>query len=438
MPKNQPIPLWRQLQGCAALVLAVRQGRSTTSFLQACSADLRPGVHALGFHALRHLGLAQTLRAQLAPRAPEPGVDALLCVALTLLTQPESLHYDAHTVVNQAVEALKRQSRLARHAGFLNACLRAYLRDAPALCEAALQLPLARYNHPDWWVAQLQRDWPEDWLTLLNAARQAAPMDLRVNPRRINRDAYRQALKAQGLDATPVGLQGLRLHQACPVGNLPGFEQGWVSVQDAAAQRAAPLLAGDGLPAGARVLDACAAPGGKTAHLLECADLDLLALDVDAQRCQKVRETLQRLGLNGRVRCADAAQPETWWDGRAFDAILLDAPCSASGIVRRHPDIVWLRRATDLVQLAAQQTRLLNALWPLLRPGGRLLYATCSVFRIEGEERIAAFLSDNAQARRLDAPGHLLPKPKRPDAQPPDNPDHDHDGFFYALLHKTP
>jgi 16S rRNA (cytosine967-C5)-methyltransferase len=229
------------------------------------------------------------------------------------------------------------------------------------------------------------------------------------------------------------------LRRPCPVDALPGFADGDVSVQDASAQRAALLLAeGSGLPAGARVLDACAAPGGKTAHLLELADLDLLALDSDANRLARVADTLRRLHLRAELKHADAGQPPTWWDGRPFDAILLDAPCSASGIVRRHPDIRWLRRPDDLPQLAAQQARLLDALWPLLKPGGRLLYATCSVFKCEGQVQIDAFLQRHGTGSAVlhpASPGHLLGLPDNsaggPDAEPLA------DGFYLALILKT-
>jgi 16S rRNA (cytosine967-C5)-methyltransferase len=220
---------------------------------------------------------------------------------------------------------------------------------------------------------------------------------------------------------------------------LPGFAEGEVSVQDASAQRAALLLLADsGLPPGARVLDACAAPGGKSAHLLELADLDLLALDSDAGRLTRVRDTLRRLRLQAELKVGDASQPAGWWDGRLFDAILLDAPCSASGIVRRHPDIRWLRRASDLPQLAALQARLLDALWPLLKPGGRLLFATCSVFRCEGQAQIDAFLQRHAASGaglHPASPGHLLTVPdNRADAV---GKEVLHDGFYLALIRKT-
>jgi 16S rRNA (cytosine967-C5)-methyltransferase len=229
------------------------------------------------------------------------------------------------------------------------------------------------------------------------------------------------------------------LTRPLPVADIPGFVEGLVSVQDAAAQRAAPLLLARALAPGARVLDACAAPGGKTAHLLELADLDLLAIDRDADRLARVDETLVRLGLSATTLAADAAAPATWWDGRPFAAILLDAPCTASGIVRRHPDVRWLRRPGDLDALAAMQTRLLDALWPLLAPGGRLLYCTCSVFLSEGSQQIDAFLqrwSDAALAAAPASPGHLLPLPDNGTTLPAAGPSRAADGFFLALLEK--
>jgi 16S rRNA (cytosine967-C5)-methyltransferase len=222
------------------------------------------------------------------------------------------------------------------------------------------------------------------------------------------------------------------------VTQLPGFAEGEVSVQDLSAQRAAPLLLGAGLKPGARVLDACAAPGGKTAHLLELADLDLTALDVDAARLQRVQQGLQRLHLRARLQCADARLTAAWWDGRSFDAVLLDAPCSASGVVRRHPDVRWLRRADDLVALARTQAELLDALWPTLAAGGVLLYVTCSIFRVEGQQQIDAFLQRHgARGARLDpaAPGHLLPLPDNDPDRFATTPVVG-DGFFYALIRK--
>ena len=217
--------------------------------------------------------------------------------------------------------------------------------------------------------------------------------------------------------------------------SLPGYGAGRWCVQDRAAQRIVPLL--DPQP-GERVLDACAAPGGKTAHLLERADLDLLALDVDPRRCERIQDTLARLGLHAQVRCADAARPADWWDGRAFDAILLDAPCTASGIVRRHPDVRWLRRSSDVDALVTTQRALLESLWPLLKPGGRLVYATCSVFRAEGSEQVRSFLVHHTDAVLQPSPGHLLPGKAGLPGEFNDNPPGGYDGFFYACIDKAP
>jgi len=297
--------------------------------------------------------------------------------------------------------------------------------------------PMALWNHPAWWIAQLQADWPDQWQNMLAAADRPGPMVLRVNVRRVAQTDYLAALHQAGMAAVAVGETGVVLNAPCPVQQLPGFADGWVSVQDGAARLAAPLLlnAGSGGPA-RRVLDACAAPGGKTAHLLELADVEVTALDIEPARCERIKQTLARLGLIAHVIAGDAADVSAWWDGELFDAILLDAPCSASGIVRRHPDIRWLRRPTDIGQLVATQARLLNRLWPLLRLGGRLLYCTCSVFRAEGEQQIAAFLARHKQARQLASSGHLLPQGNAIDIPAMDNQAHDHDGFYYALLEK--
>ena len=272
--------------------------------------------------------------------------------------------------------------------------------------------------------------YPQHWQAILLAANLPAPLTLRVNRRRASREQVLAAFQDAGLAAEPVGAAGLVVATPRPVVQLPGFAEGWWSVQDAGAQRAAELLA----PAdGMRVLDACAAPGGKTAHLLELADIDLLALDADAGRLERVGQNLDRLGLGGdrvRLQAADAADLDAWWDGKPFDAVLADVPCTASGIVRRHPDIRWLRRENDLRRTAALQTRILDALWRTVAPGGRLLYVTCSVFPIEGTRQALEFLQRHPEARRLDAPGQLLPVAV--DATPAEQ----QDGFFYALFAK--
>lgn len=431
-------PLWRQLQVTAAVLQAIRQGQSGTAALEAVPAPLRPGVQALSFAVLRSLGRAQALRKLLAPRTPPAPADALLCAALALLWQPDAALYDTFTLVNQAVEAAKKTAGIKPQASFINACLRRFLRERDALVAQTGQDDTARYNHAPWWIAQLQADWPDHWQAILAANEHHAPLTLRVNTRRISRDAYLEQLKAVGVVAMPVADSGLELADAVAVPQLPGFNEGWVSVQDAAAQLAAPLLLA-GLPEGEgrRVLDACAAPGGKTAHVLELSHASVTALDIDPVRCERIHQNLQRLGLAADVLAFDAADVSKWWDGVPFDAVLLDAPCSASGIVRRHPDIRWLRRQTDIAQLAAIQARLLTALWRVLKPGGRLLYCTCSVFKAEGSAQINAFLARNSEAKLLISPGHLLPGLAAQAAPFTDNVLGDHDGFYYALLEKS-
>ncbi|MGQ0599171.1 16S rRNA (cytosine(967)-C(5))-methyltransferase RsmB [Aquabacterium sp.] len=434
------LPLWQLLCGCADAVAAVRQGQSLTEVLAERRPQERPGVQALSFAVLRRLGMAQALRQKLVPKAPQAWVDALLLSALALACGSE---YNEHTLVDQAVEAAKRRAKPA--SGLVNAVLRRFLRERAELLAAIEQDPVASFNHPAWWINRLKKDWPEHWQAILMANQEQPPMTLRANQRHGTVAAYRQRLVEAGLlpesaltDAPPTANQPdpIALPHGVPVGKLPGFDQGDVSVQDAAAQIAAPLLihaGGQALPAGARVLDACAAPGGKTAHLLELADLDVTALDADPQRLTRVNETLSRLGLKATTLAADASQPTAWWDGKPFDAILLDAPCSASGIVRRHPDVRWLRRESDIAALAQTQDAILQALWPLLKPGGHLLYCTCSVFKTEGQDRIDAFLQRNTDAQARPSPGHLLPVVEYLDPARHNR----GDGFFYALLSKT-
>ena len=296
-------------------------------------------------------------------------------------------------------------------------------------------VPEARFSYPTWWIDRMMHDYPTRYAEILDAGNARPPLTLRVNRRATTRDQYLAALVASGVDATPMGDAGVTLANFDQrVGELPGYAEGWFSIQDAGAQLAAPLLdVADGM----RVLDACAAPGGKTTHLAELASLDLVAIDVDAARLRRVEENLERLRLTARLLAADAAAPAAWWDRRSFDRIMIDAPCTASGVVRRHPDAKWSRRDSDIAGLAVQQRRLLDALWPCLARGGLLLYITCSVFQAENGEQIDAFVERQRDAVRVnttfppdcDASGsQLLPAP--PGAA------HNHDGFFYALLRK--
>ena len=429
------IALSHLLGHTADMVQGVREGRSLTDLLARVPAPARAGTQALAFAVLRRLGGAQAVRGVVAPKVPPPAVDSLLVSAIALLwpaAPGERAVYPDHTLVDQAVHAAHQRTPAA--VAFVNAVLRRFVRERDALVATAEHQPIGAYNHPLWWIERVKHEWPAHWPVLLQEANRHPPMTLRVNARRTTAAAYVQRLAAQGRASQALGAHGVVLAQPCPVTQLPGFAEGEVSVQDAAAQRAAPLLLGNGLEAGARVLDACAAPGGKTAHLLELAELDLLALDSDALRLTRVQDTLKRLHLTATLRAGDARQPATWWDGRPFDAILLDAPCTASGIVRRHPDIRWLRRPDDIGALARVQAQLLDALWPLLAPGGRLLYATCSLFKAEGQVQIDAFLQRlGPGAAHMDAasPGHLLPLPDNASAAAATA-----DAFFYALIHK--
>ena len=437
-----PVPLWRQLQGAASILMAVRDGQSMTAALAEVDATLRPGVQALSFHALRWLGRAEALRQQLAKKPPPPEADALLCVALALIWREEEAPYTAHTLVDQAVEAAKRSEATTHQASFINGSLRRFLRERDALVAKTDANPQAVWNHPQWWIDRLRKDHPQDWQAILRANNAQAPLILRINERKTTVAQYLYALAAMNIVATPVGEQGVVLGTAQAVTLLPGFAEGHFSVQDAAAQLAAPLLLGGLLsPTGShdrlQVLDACAAPGGKTAHLLEFADCDVTALDIDARRCERIAQNLSRLGLQANIVVGDASRPEGWWDGQLYDAILLDAPCTASGIVRRHPDVRWLRRPTDIAQLASIQAQLLGTLWPLLRPGGRLLYCTCSVFRAEGDNQLQTFVTHHTDALIGPSPGHLLPQSGVKATGLPDNLSGEHDGFYYALLEKS-
>ncbi len=437
---EQKIPLWRQLQSTASTLLAIRSGVSGTAALDRVALDLRPGVQALTFHVLRSLGRAEALLHLLVKRNPPPSADALLCTALALAWSQSDAPYEVFTLVNQAVEAAKRDVANQAQASFINACLRRFLRERDSLVASTDKNPVAVWNHPKWWVDKLKVDWPHAWQAILASNNRQPPMMLRVNCRQSSVSGYLQVLQEAGMTGHAEGLVGIVLDQAKPVQMLPGFVTGVISVQDLAAQMAAPLLLSGLAAAGAplRVLDACAAPGGKTAHLLEWSDAAVTALEIDATRAERIHQTLQRIGLTAKVLVADAAKVSTWHDGRLFDAVLLDAPCSASGIVRRHPDVRWLRRDADIGQLVKIQANLLKTLWPLVRPGGRLLYCTCSVFKAEGSDQIQTFLAHNTDAVLMPSPGHLMPYNVAVGDSLPDNSTGDHDGFYYALLQKRP
>ncbi len=352
---------------------------------------------------------------------------------LTGLYQLWHLRIPEHAAVAETAAAA-RQLQKPWAVGLINAVLRTALRRQSELTATLATDPQAATAHPYWLLEQLRQDWPDHWPALIAANNARPPLALRINQQRLDREHYQSWLAQTGrlAAAVPEVPTALILDEPTEVTTLPGFADGWLSVQDAAAQLAAPLLE---LQAGHRVLDACAAPGGKTGHLLELEPkLDLIALDRDAGRLEQARDNLRRLQLTARLVAGDACRPADWWDGLPYDRILVDAPCSATGVIRRHPDIKLRRRDRDIAGLAAQQLAILASLWPLLRPGGRLLYATCSVLRRENEGVIAAFLESHPDARErpiLATWGHALPHGRQ--LLPGEA---NMDGFYYADLCK--
>jgi 16S rRNA (cytosine967-C5)-methyltransferase len=391
-------------------------------------------VQELAYGTLRHWG---TLEALVRKLLTKPLSDPILeCLVAVAIYQLEHTRAPPFAVVDHAVNAAAGLTRPAAKA-LVNALLRRFLREREALNGAVLADPVARWSHPRWWIDRVRHEYAGVWQEILAAGNTRAPLALRTNRRVTARETLLAAFDGAGVAAMPAGEAGIIVAPAKDVRGLPGFAEGAFSVQDLGAQLAAPRLQ---LGAGLRVLDACAAPGGKAAHILELAEVELVALDHDEVRLLRLRENLDRLRLAGpgvRVVAGDAGTPAQWWDGRPFDRILADVPCTASGVVRRHPDVKWLRRETDVEGFSRQQARMLDALWACLAPGGLLLYATCSIFDAENEAQIAAFVVRHADALRetlIFEPevarrgGQLLPS--LPGAS------HNQDGYFYALLRK--
>ena len=391
------------------------------------TAGERGALQDIVYGSLRYLGrLDAWLEAFLQRPLTDPQLGWLLRVALYQLAYTRA---PAHAVVHNAVTAAGEGWR----GGLVNAVLRNFQRRRVELDKRADASVTGRWSHPAWWIEKVQADYPEHWQGILQAGLMHPPFTLRVNARHGSLEQYLQRLTEAGMPALQTGACALTLEKAVAIQALPGFAEGDVSVQDASAQWAAPLL---DLQAGQRVLDACAAPGGKTGHLLETADVSVTALDVDACRLSLVQENLDRLGLIAQLLQGDAAHPATWWDGQPYDRILADVPCSASGVVRRNPDIKWLRREADIAGFVRQQAAMLDALWPLLACGGKLLYVTCSIFPEENALQVEAFIDrQNTISRAKKGVNEVEPCPL-----PLNNgqilPDATHDGFFYALLRK--
>jgi 16S rRNA (cytosine967-C5)-methyltransferase len=431
---------WEQMRGGTALGRALEL--AVTTQREPRHPRTLAAAQDIAYTATRNLALLDALLARLADRPPRPPVGALLAVSLAQLIDKR---HAAYAVVDQAVTAARGDRRTAAAAGFINAALRGFLRDEADMLAHARRDDVVRFNAPRWWFERLQREFPEHWRGVLATQAEPPPLVVRVNARRLSITAYLQRLQEENVEAVRVGEHAVWLRRPRPVEHIPGFLQGEVSVQDAGSQLAAQWL--DVQP-GQRVLDACAAPGGKTSHLAEISEAQIDAVEIDPQRAARIDSNLARLGFaeSGRIRVlvADASMPALWPALPVYERILIDAPCTASGIVRRHPDIPWLRRPPDVAQLATIQARLLDALWPLLAPTGRLLYIVCSLFSEEGSEQAARFLERWADARALDLPGQragsvrLLPTrlaqagPWPGGASTPSV----HDGFFYALFEK--
>jgi 16S rRNA (cytosine967-C5)-methyltransferase len=427
------LPLSEAITIAAQAISEVMSGRSLTEVLDQLDAHERPIVQSLSFDALRKWVRSHELIKQFIPKTPPPEVDHLLSVAIALFLQDaaESKGYPAHTIVDQAVRACGEYDQTMYAKGLVNAVLRkvSLLVQPPEGEKRYPPDPIPMYV-PAWWRANLKRNYSKAWQSILFQQAKRAPLILRVNQRQYTREQYQSLLSEAGIASRPInelaGIQlpsALLLPEAVPVSDLPGFYTGAVSVQDAGAQLAAILL---NPQEGELVLDACAAPGGKTAHLLELADCSMRALELDGQRIGKIGGNLDRLRLHSdkvKVLRGDASKA-AWWDGVQFDKILLDAPCSASGIVSRHPDIPFLRREADIRALQERQRAILTQAWKMLKVGGALLYVTCSIFPEEGDGQATWFAEQHPDALRLGAPGQLLPGELN-------------DGFYYALFKKN-
>jgi len=430
-PKQNPRAAAARILGQVA-----RNGRSLSRALEnmpPASGDDRALIQEMCYGVLREhhrlsIMVAHLLKKPL--KEKDADVQALLLLGLYQLM---CMRVPDHAAVSETVAATAVLKKVWAR-GMVNGVLRNFQRQQKSLLAQVDATEEGRWSHPQWLIDTLREAWPADWQAVLAANNQRPPMCLRINTAKISVDDYLQLLKKNEIAASRSTLttSAIRLKQPQDVTVLPGFAEGWLSVQDEAAQQAAFLMA---LEPGQHVLDVCAAPGGKTAHMLELAELEMVAVDIDATRLQRVEENLQRLGGTARCIVGDASIPKEWWDGQPFDRILLDAPCSATGVIRRHPDIKLLRRESDIKKLVALQAKILDAIWPLLKPGGMLVYATCSVLPEENAGQIMTFVDKQPDAQ----PGMIkVPWGMRTMAGQQVLPgDNGMDGFYYACLEKT-
>lgn len=411
----------------------IHGGRLLDQALNAASART-PLIQELAYGTLRWAMQLQAIAARLFSkplRSKDADVSALLLIGLYQLLYMRTQEYAAVSETVSAVTVLGK----AWYRELINACLRRFLREKNVMLADIHADPALAYSHPYWLLRELQRDWPDHWRAVLSANNEHPPMALRVNQREVTREKYLERLRAEGLEATALAHSdsAVVLAQPLAVTALPGFAEGWVSVQDEAAQLAVTLL---DLQPGQRVLDACAAPGGKLCHILErCPALaEVVALDKEPLRLPLIEQNLARLQLNARVLTADASDSDAWWDGRVFDRILLDAPCSATGVIRRHPDIKLHRNPAEVSRLRAQQAAILDGVWPLLTRGGKLLYVTCSILAAENEQQVRDFLAQHPDAAPvvLSLPFALARDPGMQILPGQEG----MDGFYYACLQK--
>jgi len=425
----------RLLAAQALTSVLCHQGSLASSLpkaLEAAEHGDRALIQQLCYGTCRHFPQLELIAEQLLHKPMKPQDQDIYALILMGLYQIKAMRTPDHAAVDATVQAAKASGK--RWADkLINGVLRSYIRGGADLEEVLNEHDAYRYNHPQWIISKLSNHWPDHWQEILAANDPQGALTLRVNTRKITREDYLLALAEAGhhANACQYSHVGVQLEKASDVIQLPGFEEGWFSVQDEAPQLCADLLE---LKAGHRVLDACAAPGGKTCHLLEAEDVSVVAVELEERRIGRMKDNLFRMDLQAQILCADASEPDQWWDGEAFDRILLDAPCSATGVIRRNPDIKVLRTNEDILELSQLQLTLLTNLWPLLRPGGYLLYATCSVLRQENDRLVSRFLKQQPQAQHcaidadwglpLDIGRQLLPNPAS------------HDGFYYAKLHK--
>ncbi|EGA65117.1 16S rRNA (cytosine(967)-C(5))-methyltransferase RsmB [Vibrio brasiliensis] len=423
------------VRAAAANVLfqVVDKGHSLSNALPAAQQTIKPRDHALlqeiCYGALRYLPRLESIANELMDKPLKGKQRVFHHLILVGIYQLSFMRIPAHAAVGETVEGTKTLKG-PRLRGLINAVLRNYQRNQEELDAMAVSHNAGKYGHPGWLLKLLQESYPQQWQEIVEANNSKAPMWLRVNHQHHSRDEYLELLKNENIDNTihSEAEDAVKLAAPCDVTKLPGFEKGWVSVQDAAAQLSINYLTPQD---GELILDCCAAPGGKTAHILERTQgSEVVAIDCDDTRLKRVHDNLQRLNLKAKVICGDARNPQDWWQGEQFDRILLDAPCSATGVIRRHPDIKWLRRADDIAALAELQREILDAMWQQLKPGGTLVYATCSITPQENKEQVKAFLARTSDAKLqgsdVDNPGRqILPG------------EEDMDGFYYAILTKN-